>query len=328
MLPHSARRVMRAAFASLALGASATAAFAQAPAWPTKPLRIIVAFGAGGGSDLATRQLQQPLAEVLGVPVIVENKGGSGGIIGTEAMVRSPPDGHTIGMIVSSHASNPALHKSLPFDAIKDFKPITILFRATNVWGTPPSSPYKSMADVLAAAKAQPGKITVGTSGNGTAQHLGLEELKIAAGLDIVHVPYRSAPAALNDLAGGQIQLGILNISSMLAYVREGRLRGLAVTSGERSGYAPEIPAVSETVPGFHSVEWFAYGAPGGTPDDIVEKLYAAIVKAAENATFRDKMKTMGVDLVLNPPAEFRTFMASEVAKFKELVAKANITAD
>lgn len=321
-------RAVRAAVVAVTLAFPVLSASAETPVWPSKPLKIIVAFGAGGGSDLATRQLQQPLAEVLGVPVIVENKGGSGGILGTEAMVRSPPDGHTIGMIVSSHASNPALHKSMPFDAIKDFKPITILFRATNVWGTPPSSPYRTMADVIAAAKAQPGKLTVGTSGNGTAQHLGLEELKIMAGVDMVHVPYRSAPAALNDLAGAQIQLGILNASSMLAFIREGRLRGLAVTSGERSVYAPEIPSVAETVPGFSSVEWFAYGAPGGTSDEIVEKVYRAIVKAAENTAFREKMKAMGVDLVLNTPSEFRTFMAAEVVKFRELVEKAKITAD
>ena len=334
-----ARRAFAAAMFAATMGAAlaaglATAASAQTsapqPVWPIpgKPFKIIVAFGAGGGSDIATRHLQPLLAEVLGVPVIVENKGGSGGMVGTEAMVRSPPDGHTIGMVVSAHASNPALHKSMPYDALKDWKPITILFKATNVWGAHPSAPYNSIADVLAAAKAQPGKILVATSGNGTAQHLGLEQLKIAAGADMVHVPYRSAGAAFQDLVAGQIQLGILNASSMLAYIKDGRLKQIGVTSATRSAYAPDIPAIAETIPGFDSVEWFAYGAPGGTPDDIVEKIYAAIVKAARTPTFEQRAKDMGVDLVLNTPAELTRIISADLVKFKELVDKAKITAD
>ncbi len=316
----------RVALAIALLLATVSVAFAQAP-WPIpgKPFKIIVAFGPGGGSDIATRHLQPLLAEVLGVPVIVENKGGSGGMVGTEAMVRTPPDGHTIGMIVSSHASNAALHKSLPFDPVKDFKPITILFRATNVWGAHPSSSYNSIADVIAAAKAKPGKVVVATSGNGTAQHLGLEQLKLVTGTDMVHVPYRSAGAALADVAAGQIEVGILNASSMLAFIKEGRIKALAVTSGTRSAYAPDIPAVSETVAGFDSSEWFAYGAPGGTPDDIVEKIYAAIAKAARTPAFEQRAKEMGVDIVLNTPRDFQTLMASELAKFKDLVTKAKI---
>ena len=306
--------------------ASTSTALAQAQ-WPIpgKPFKIIVAFGPGGGSDIATRHLQPLLAEVLGVPVIVENKGGSGGIVGTEAMVRTPPDGHTIGMIVSSHASNAALHKALPFDPVKDFKPITILFKATNVWGAHPSSPYSSIVDVIAAAKAKPGKVVVATSGNGTAQHLGFEQLKLVTGTDMVHVPYRSAGAALADVAAGQIEVGILNASSMLAFIKEGRIKALAVTSGARSAYAPDIPAISEAVPGFDSTEWFAYGAPGGTPDDVIEKIYQAIAKAARMPAFEQRAKEMGVDIVLNRPVDFQALMGSELAKFKDLVTKAKI---
>ena len=324
-----ARSVLAVAMgAALAVGL-ASASVAQT-VWPIpgKPFKIIVAFGAGGGSDIATRHLQPLLAEILGVPVIVENKGGSGGMVGTEAVVRSPPDGHTIGMVVSAHASNPALHKSMPYDALKDWKPITILFQATNVWGAHPSAPYNSIADVLAAAKAQPGKILVATSGNGTAQHLGLEQLKLAARVDMVHVPYRSAGAAFQDLVAGQIQLGILNASSMLAYIKDGRLKQIGVTSAARSAYAPEIPAIAETVPGFDSVEWFAYGAPGGTPDEVVAKIHAAIVKAARTPAFEQRAKDMGVDLVLNTPAELTKIIASDLVKFKDLVDKAKITAD
>ncbi len=179
----------------LSLLATFAPALAQAP-WPSKPIKIIIPFAAGGGTDIAARHLQPLLQEVLGQPIIIENKGGGGGIVGTEQLVRAAPDGHTIGMITSSHASNPALNKDIPYDAIKDVKPVTILFRATNVWVAHPSSPHKTLADVIAAAKATPGKVTVVSSGTGTAQHLGLEQLKQLTGIEVVHVPYRGAGPA------------------------------------------------------------------------------------------------------------------------------------
>lgn len=301
---------------------------AAAQGWPSKPVKIIIPFAAGGGTDIAARHLQPLLQEVIGQPIVIENKGGGGGIVGTEQLVRAQPDGHTIGMIVSSHASNPALYKTMSYDAIKDVKPITILFRATNVWAAHPSAPYQTLAEVIAAAKAAPGKITVVTSGTGTAQHLGLEQLKLQTGVDIVHVPYRGAGPALNDLVIGQVQLGILNISSMLPHIKAGRLKGIAVTSGERSSFAPDVPSVAETVTGFDSVEWFAFIAPAGVPDDIVEKIYAAIVKAARTPQYDAKVKEMGVELVLNKPADFTKMVAAEVAKFADIVKRANIKLD
>lgn len=319
-------RVIGAAGLAFALTlCSAASAIAQTP-WPTKPLKIIVNFAAGGGADIAARHLQQPLAEVLGQPVIIENRGGGGGIVGTEATVRSAPDGSTIGMIVSSHASNPALYKSMPYDAVKDIKPITILFRSTNVWVAHPNAPYKTLGDFVAAAKQAQGQLHVVTSGTGTAQHLGLEQFKIQSGIDVTHVAYRGAGPALSDLLIGQVQVGILNISSLLPHIKEGRLRALAVTSGSRSVYAPDIAPVAETAPGFDSVEWFAFAAPSGVSDEIVEKLHAAIVKAARTPVFGEKAKEMGVDLVLNTPAEFRELIGAELIKFKSLVEKAKIT--
>lgn len=304
---------------SLAAGAHAQAVL------PAKPLRIIVPFAPGGGADIACRHMQPILSEIIGQQVIVENKAGGGGIIGTEAMVRAAPDGSTIAMVISSHASNPALYKTMPYDALKDTKPITILFRATNVWSVHPSTPYKSLADILAAAKAQPGKIAVVTSGTGTAQHLGFEQLKLATGTDMIHVPYKGAGPALNDLVIGQVQIGILNISSSIQFIRDGRLRPIAVTSAKRSEFAPDVPAVSETLPGFDSVEWFSFVAPAGVPDVVIEALYQAIAKAARTPQYQQRVKDMGVELVLNTPAEFRTYLASEVEKFKDLVQRANI---
>lgn len=308
--------------------AATLAPAAAETAWPTKPLRIIIPFAAGGGTDIAARHLQPHLAEAIGQPVVIENKSGGGGIIGTEQVARAAPDGHTIGMMVSSHASNPALYATIPYDAVKDLKAVTILFRATNVWAVHPSSPHKTLGDVLAAAKAAPGKVVVVSSGNGTAQHLGFEQLKLTTGTDMVHVPYRGAGPALNDLVNGQVPIGILNISSTLPHIQAGRLRAIAVTSGQRSVYAPDIATVAETVPGFDSVEWFAFNAPAGVPDEIIEKIYAAIVQAAGKPEFAVRAKEMGVDLVLNKPADFQAMMISEVAKFAELVKKANIKLD
>lgn len=321
---------VRTTIAALALalaGVLAGPAAAQT-GLPAKPLRIIVPFAAGGGADIACRHLQPLLSEIIGQSVVIENKSGGGGVIGTEAMVRAQPDGSTIAMVISSHASNQALYKSLPYNALSDTKPITVLFRATNVWSVHPSSPHKSLAEIIAAAKAQPGRVAVVTSGTGTQQHLGFEQLKLITGTDMIHVPYRGAGPALNDLVTGQVQVGILNISSSMPHIREGRLRAIAVTSGARSPYAPDVPSVSETVPGFDSVEWFAFVAPGGVPDPVIERLYEVINKAARTPQFEARAKEMGVDLVLNTPAEFRTQLAADVAKFADLVQKANIKLD
>lgn len=323
--------MLRCLLAAVAGGLAVLSALAPAAAqstWPSKPVKIIIPFAAGGGTDIAARHLQPLLQEVIGQPIVIENKGGGGGIVGTEQLVRAAPDGHTIGMIVSSHASNPALYKTMSYDAIKDIKPITILFRATNVWAAHPSAPFTSLAEIIAAAKAAPGKIAVVTSGTGTAQHLGLEQFKLQTGIDIVHVPYRGAGPALNDLVIGQVQLGILNISSMLPHIKAGRLKGIAVTSGQRSAFAPEVASVAETVPGFDSVEWFAFIAPAGVPDDIIEKIYAAIVKAARTPQYDAKVKEMGVELVLNAPADFTKMITAEVTKFADIVKRANIKLD
>lgn len=307
-------------------GLAATGADAQS-AWPTKPIKIIIPYAAGGGADISVRHLQPILTEQLGQTIIVENKPGAGGILGTETLVRSPADGHTIAMVVSSHVSTPHLQK-LPYDALKDVKPVTILFKSTNVWVAYPKSPYKSIKDVLDAAKKAQGKFVVVTSGNGTQQHLGLEQLKLSTGLDVVHVPYKGAGPAANDLVIGQAEVGILNMASMLAYIKDGRLTGLAVTEGKRSSYAPDLPSIAETVPGFNSVEWFAFVAPAGVPDDIVEKIQQAIAKAARTDTYGEKVKQMGVDLVLNTPAELRAQMEKEYKGFAELVEKAKIKFD
>ncbi len=307
------------------LGVVPTTGGASAQSFPPKSVRIIVPWPPGGLSDIVCRQLQQPLADVLGVPVVIENKTGASGQIGTEAIARAKADGTVIGTVGSSHASNTALFATLPYDAVADFKPITILARSPNVIGVHPSTPYKSLADVMAAAKSAPGKLHYVTSGNGTAQHLGFEHLKLETGINIVHVPYRGAGPALNDLSGGQVALGFLNIAGMLPHVTSGGIRALAVSSPKRSALLPDVPSIAETIPGFDFVEYAALVAPAGVPDEMIEKLYQAIAKAARSVAYESSITKVGMELSLETPAEYRALLARDIARIGNLVRTANI---
>ena len=309
------------------LDADAGRCFAQG-GLPAKPLKIIVAFPPGGATDIVARYLQQPLAEVLGQPVVIENKSGGSGLIGTEAVARSPADGTVVGMGTSALAASPALYSTLPYDVLKDIRPITIVARSPNLISVHISSPIKSLADILERARRQPGKVIVATSGNGNAQHFGLEQLKISTATEIVHLPYRGAGPALNDLAAGQVEIGWLNIAGSLPFVKSGQLRPIAVTSLRRSALLPDTPAVSERLPGFEFSEWFSLIGPGGLPDDVVEQLYAAVVKAARTPDVVAKIREAGMELDLNTPAEFRALMVTEHKKLGDLARKANIKLD
>lgn len=322
------RRALLLALLPVTLAALAPHSVVAETKWPTKPLRIIVPWPPAGAADISARILQQPLTEVIGQPVIIENKSGAGGVVGTDALARSPADGSTIGMVISSHASNPALNPSLPYDAVKDFKPITILTSGANVVVVHPSTPYKTLEDIIAAVKANPGKMHYVTSGNGTAQHLGFESAKLATGMQIEHVPYKGAGPALNDLVAGQVHIGVLNIGGVMPHIQAGRLRAVAVTSPKRAAALPDVRSIAETIPGFDFTEWFAVMAPAGVPDEVVEQMYKAIKKAAENPTFIAKVKEGGMEPVLNTPADFKVLIASSIVKFKELVQRANIKLD
>jgi tripartite-type tricarboxylate transporter receptor subunit TctC len=233
-------------------------------------------------------------------------------------------------MIVSTHAANVSLHQSLPYDSIKDIKPITVVTRSPNVLSVHPSEPYKTLGELVAAAKAKPGQLILATSGNGTAQHFAAEHWKLGTGIEMVHVPYRGAGPALNDLVGGQVKIGLLNVASSMPHIQGGRLRPLAVTSLKRNPALPDVPTFSESIPDpdFDFAEWFALAAPGGTPDDIVEKIYAAVKKVAGTPEFAAKVSSGGMVVDLQTPKEFSGFLVAQIDKLGSLVKRANIKLD
>jgi tripartite-type tricarboxylate transporter receptor subunit TctC len=300
-----------------ALLAAARAAPAIAPAqpvWPAKPIRWIVPFAPGGGTDTVSRLIADQLSRSLGQTVVVENKGGAGGNIGTVELARAAPDGYTIGLIsVASHTLNPMLYTKLPYDADKDIVGISRLAILSNLLGVTPSLPVNNVAELIQLCKKAPGKYAFASSGPGSSLHLSGELFKVMAGVDILHVPYKGAGAAYGDLVSGVVQMMFANISSMLPQVRGGKVKGLAVTSAERSRVAPELPTIAETLPGYVATSWYGAGAPAGTPEPILAKLEAAITAALANPEIQ-KRWTDELGLDLPPPGRqgFDRFLAED----------------
>ena len=284
------------------------------PAWPTKPIRWIVPFAPGGGTDTVSRLIADQLSRSLGQTVVVDNKGGAGGNIGTVELARAAPDGYTIGLIsVASHTLNPMLYTKLPYDADKDIVGISRLAILSNLLGVTPTLPVSNVAELIALCKAAPGKYAFASSGPGSSLHLSGELFKVMAGVDILHVPYKGAGAAYGDLVSGVVQMMFANISSMLPQVRGGKVKGLAVTSAERSKVAPELPTIAETLPGYVATSWYGAGAPAGTPEPILAKLEAAITAALANPEIQ-KRWTDELGLDLPPPGRqgFDQFLAED----------------
>ena len=302
----------RRSFLAAALAAPAVAR-AQ-PAWPAKPIRWIVPFAPGGGTDTVSRLIADQLSRSLGQTVVVENKGGAGGNIGTVELARAAPDGYTIGLIsVASHTLNPMLYTRLPYDADKDIVGISRLAILSNLLGVTPLLPVNNVAELIQLCKKAPGKYAFASSGPGSSLHLSGELFKVMAGVDILHVPYKGAGAAYGDLVSGVVQMMFANISSMLPQVRGGKVKGLAVTSAERSRVAPELPTIAETLPGYVATSWYGAGAPAGTPEPILAKLEAAITAALANPEIQ-KRWTDELGLDLPPPGRkgFDQFLAED----------------
>jgi tripartite-type tricarboxylate transporter receptor subunit TctC len=299
------------------------------PAYPDKPVKIIVGFTPGVAPDLAARMLAEKLVESLGKPVLVENVTGAGGNIATERVAKAAPDGYTLGMVGNgSLIFSPSMYAKLGFDPVKDFAPISQVFVAANALVVPVSSPAKSLAELIALARAQPGKLTYAHAGAGTSQHLAAELFKSTAGLDIRPVAYRGTTAMLPDLLAGRVDLSFANVANALALVREGKLRAFAVTSVKRSASAPDLPTMAESgYPGFEAVPWFGLMAPAGTPAGITDRLYRDTVKALSGAEVRKKFTDFGMDVVAGSPAELSATISREIPEWGKLIRQAGIKA-
>ena len=297
------------------------AAQAQA-AYPTKPITIIVPFSAGGTTDILARILGQFMSKDLGQPVVVDNRAGAGGNIGAQAVARAAPDGYTLLMgTVGTHAINQSLYKKLAFDPIKDFAPLSRVALVPNLLVANPSQPFKTVKEMIDYAKANPGKITFGSSGNGSSIHLSGELFKHMAGVEMQHVPYRGSAPAVTDLLGGQIAVMFDNMPSAIGYVKSGKLRPLAVTTPKRSPALPDVPTIAEAgVPGYEATSWFGLLAPAKTPAPVVAKLNASILKALADPEVKAKMAEQGAEPYGEKPEQFAQFIQSETEKWGKIV--------
>ena len=329
---HATRRFALGSIASaVVLGAGllgGTSALAQA--YPTKPVTIIVPFAAGGTTDILARIIGQALTAELGQSVVVDNRAGAGGNIGGQAAAKATPDGHTLFMgTVGTHAINASLYKKMPFDPVKDFAPLTRVANVPNLLVANPAQPYKSVKDLIAYAKANPGKVNFGSSGNGSSIHLSGELFKSLAKVDMQHVPYKGSAPAVTDLMGNQIGIMFDNMPSAIQHVRSGKLAPLAVTTAKRSPELPNVPTIAEAgVPGYEATSWFGMFAPAGTPAPVLAKLNAAIVKVLAQPDVKKKINEQGAEVYSETPEQFAAFIQAESVKWGKVVKESGASLD
>ena len=291
---------------------------------------MVVPFPAGGSTDLVARVIAEKMTQELGQQVIVENKGGAGGNLGSASVAKAEPDGYTILMgTVATHALNPAIYKKMPYDAVADFAPISLLVTVPNVLVVNPQLPAKNVEELIALLKAEPGKYSYASSGNGTPLHLSGELFKSMAGVDMVHIPYKGAGPALTDLLGGHVPIMFDNLPSSTGYIKDGRLRGLAVTTAERSPSMPDLPTIAESgLPGYETYTWNALFAPAGTPPAVIERLNAAAVAAVADPEVQAKLQGFGATVVGSSPAELATHVQDELAKWAPVITASGTQID
>ncbi len=313
------------ALARLVLLAIAISA-ANAQPYPSKPIRIIVPFAAGGAVDALARIISARLQETLGQPVIVENRAGAGGMTGADLVAKAPPDGYTILQNTNGQAISPAIYRTLPFDTLKDFIPVTQLVATSTVLVANPRLPAKSAQELIALAKAQPGKLNYGMTGVGNSLHLTMEMFKRAAGIDIQAVPYRGDALLNPALIAGEIDVAIVPIGTIVPLIEGGQLRALAVNSAKRSAVLPDVPTVSEAaIPGFEAAGWQGYFVPDGTPREIVARIQREAAAALAHPDTQARLKAMGNEPVVSTPDEFNVKFRADVAKFQQVVREAGI---
>jgi tripartite-type tricarboxylate transporter receptor subunit TctC len=310
----------------LALGAAAQA---QAQAWPAKPIKIIVPYPPGGFTDVSARLVAQKLQERLGQPVTVDNKPGANGIIGVDALAKSAPDGYTMAVVIAAYAANTTLYPKLPYDPAKDIQPVSLIGLSPLVAAVSNDAPFKTAAELVAYAKKHPGKISFGSSGNGSAAHLSTELLKALTGSYMVHIPYRGAAAALTDLMGGQIQLFLDAASGLIQPGKTGKVRLIGVASDKRLPALPELPTfIEQGVAGFTGSTWAGLLAPAGTPEAIVRRVADEVSAIVRPDDVRSKLEAMGTVPMGSTPTEFGAFIASETAKWGKVIREAKVKVD
>ncbi len=320
----------RLAVGALAGGLLAAAGVSAQPAYPSKPITIIVPFSAGGTTDILARIVGQALSTELGQPVVVDNRAGAGGNIGAQAAAKAVADGHTLFMgTVGTHAINASLYKKLPYDPVKDFAPLTRVANVPNLLVANPAQPYKSVAELIAYAKANPGKVNFGSSGNGSSIHLSGELFNSLAKVDMQHVPYKGSAPAVSDLLGNQIGIMFDNMPSAISHVRSGKLRALAVTTAKRSPELPQVPTIAEAgVPGYEATSWFGLFAPAATPAPVVARLNAAIVKVLGQPEVKKKIGEQGAEVYSEKPEQFAAFIQKEAVKWGKVVRDSGASLD
>ena len=323
MRSHSVR-LLPTILLSLALSLVAITGYTQP--FPGKPTRIIIGFPPGGAIDVVTRMLAPRLSEAFGQPVIVDNRPGANGVLATDLAAKSPPDGHTIFIgTLGNLAMNPSFYPNLPFNRDKDLTPVTQVASVAFMLLAHPSAPFKSVPELIAYAKANPGKVNYSSSGNGSTPHLTGELFNSLAGVKTMHIPYKGAAPAITDLIGGQVQISYDAVATSVAHINAGRLRGIAVTGPKRVSMLPNTPTVAETVPGYEVVNWFGMVAPAGTPRAAIARWRNEIVKVLNVPEIRDKLRALGTDPVGSTPEEFGSFMKAETVKWARVIKEANI---
>jgi len=319
---------MNRLFAALAALAACLAAPLSAQTFPNKPIRMLVAYAPGGGTDILARTLAQAMSEDLGQPVVVENKPGASGNIAADIVAKAAPDGYTILMATVAHSINPGLYKALPYDSIGDFAPVSLVASVPLILLVSPTVPVSNVKELIALAKAQPGKLNNAIA-TGSMPHLAGEMFKKMAGVEIVPVPFKGNSPAYPDLMAGRVQIMFDALSSGLPQVRGGQLKGIAVTSAQRSQAAPDIPTVAESgLPGFEADAWYGVLAPAKTPPAVVDRLNAAIRKAVAMPAVQEKLKGQGYTILVDSPAEFTAYIKSETVKWGKVVKESGATAE
>jgi tripartite-type tricarboxylate transporter receptor subunit TctC len=324
-------KLPRRQFLRLAAGAVALPALsrlASAQTYPSRPVHLIVGYAPGGGTDIAARLIGQWLSERLGQPFVIENRSGAGGNIGTETAVHAPPDGYTLLLVSLANATNATLYDKLNYNFIRDIAPVAGIIRVPNVMEVNPGVPVKTVPEFISYAKANPGKVNMASAGNGSPPHVAGELFKMMAGVNMQHVPYRGGGAALADLLGGQVQVTFESTSSSIEYIRSGRLRALAVTTSTRSEALPDIPTLSDFVPGYEASSWYGIGAPKNTPADIIDKLNKEINAGLADPMIKARFADLGGMALSGSPADFGKLIAGETQKWSKVIRAANITVE